>query len=432
MTQARNVTATFTPQYTLTVAKVGSGTVTSSPAGINCGSTCSEVVTSGSTVTLSATPATGFVFSGWSGGGCTGAGNCTVNVTANTTVTATFTQQFVLTVTKVGSGTVTSSPSGINCGASCNAPFNSGTSVTLTATPTGGYGFTGWSGTGINCPGTGTCTVSMTQARTVTASFAQLVTLTIGKDGDGAGTVTGGNMNCGNACTQSVLPGTMITLSATPSSANATLSTFTGFTGGNGCNTTADTCTVTVTGNMTITASFTLKPTIMFVTSKTYQGDFGGVDQADQICQGLAQDAQRPGTYRAYLSYSTSTTTHVSADERFANVSGWVLVNGEKVMQTSDQMWKGVLTAPSRTEKDEDVAQSQEVTVWTGTYYTGVWWGHECAPQGQFGPWTYLPGDGGVGVATATDNSVVYDRYRACDSAQRLYCLGVDRKARVQ
>src|SRR6266516_563785 len=74
-----------------------------------------------------------------------------------------------LTVTKLGSGsgTVTSSPSGIDCGATCTAAFSKGTMVTLTATPAADSAFTGWS----DCSGTGTCTVTMDQDRAVTATF---------------------------------------------------------------------------------------------------------------------------------------------------------------------------------------------------------------------------------------------------------------------
>ena len=78
---------------------------------------------------------------------------------------------YALSVSKTGtgSGTVTSSPSGINCGSTCSASFSSGTSVTLTAAPVSGSTFTGWSGEG--CSGTGTCSVSMTANRSVTAEF---------------------------------------------------------------------------------------------------------------------------------------------------------------------------------------------------------------------------------------------------------------------
>ena len=70
-----------------------------------------------------------------------------------------------------GSGTVTSSPSAINCPAVCSASFASGTSVTLTATPANGSSFAGWSGA---CSGAATCIVSMTASQSVTASFTAL------------------------------------------------------------------------------------------------------------------------------------------------------------------------------------------------------------------------------------------------------------------
>jgi hypothetical protein len=67
----------------------GSGAVTSSPAGINCGAICSMSYLSGTTVTLNATPAAGSTFIGW-GGACGGSGRCTVLANANSTITATF------------------------------------------------------------------------------------------------------------------------------------------------------------------------------------------------------------------------------------------------------------------------------------------------------------------------------------------------------
>ena len=86
----------FTPpsSFTLTVTKsgTGQGTVTSSGGSINCGLTCSvSGVTPGTISTLTATPAPGSTFAGWSGGGCSGTETCTVTLNANTTITATFT-----------------------------------------------------------------------------------------------------------------------------------------------------------------------------------------------------------------------------------------------------------------------------------------------------------------------------------------------------
>jgi hypothetical protein len=76
----------------------GSGTVTSSPAGISCGSTCVHGFNSGTVVTLTAAPAAGSRFGGWSGGGCSGSGSCAVTLTADTTVTATFNKVAVVVV----------------------------------------------------------------------------------------------------------------------------------------------------------------------------------------------------------------------------------------------------------------------------------------------------------------------------------------------
>ncbi len=81
---------------------------------------------------------------------------------------------YSLTLTKsgAGSGLVSSSPAGIDCGLVCSYPFSLSTSVTLTASPAAGSSFTGWSGSG--CSGTSTCTVTMLGARAVDAKFTKL------------------------------------------------------------------------------------------------------------------------------------------------------------------------------------------------------------------------------------------------------------------
>ena len=81
-------------EFVLTVrveARGATGTVSSSPAGIDkCGGQCSVSFTASSSVTLTATPATGSSFAGWSGGGCTGTGACVVTMNAAQSVTARF------------------------------------------------------------------------------------------------------------------------------------------------------------------------------------------------------------------------------------------------------------------------------------------------------------------------------------------------------
>jgi uncharacterized repeat protein (TIGR01451 family) len=167
-------TTTVNPvTHALTVAKAGagSGTVTSSPPGIDCGADCSESYPEGTMVTLTATPGANSTFAGWSGGGCTGTGTCVVTMDAAKSVTATFNLvQRTLSVSLAGTGTgsVTSSPAGINCPGDCSENYDHGTVVTLTAAPGTGSTFAGWSG---DCSGTGTCMVTMDAAKSVTATF---------------------------------------------------------------------------------------------------------------------------------------------------------------------------------------------------------------------------------------------------------------------
>ena len=212
MDAAKSATATFTlQQFTLSVGRdgIGSGTVTTAPAaGIDCGADCSEIYSYGTSVTLTAVPSPGSTFVGW-GGNCAGPGlACTLTMDGHKGVMANFQlQQFTLSVARSGngSGSVTTSPAaGIDCGADCSQVYNFGTLVTLSAPPTAGSTFTGWSGA---CTGTGSCVVTMDAAKSVTAAFAlQQFTLSVGRAGNGAGTVTtvlpATGIDCGADCSE--------------------------------------------------------------------------------------------------------------------------------------------------------------------------------------------------------------------------------------
>jgi PKD repeat protein len=159
--------------HSLTVSKTGSGSgeVYSSPNGIYCGDTCQASFGDVQAVTLTAFADPSSIFTGWSGD-CSGADSCQVTMDEAHSVTATFARKTSdLTVSKAGtgSGQVISSPAGIACGDSCQASFDAGTTVTLTASADAGSLFTGWSG---DCSGTGSCQVTFDQARSVTATFA--------------------------------------------------------------------------------------------------------------------------------------------------------------------------------------------------------------------------------------------------------------------
>jgi hypothetical protein len=158
---------------TLTIVKsgTGSGTVTSSPTGINCGSTCTYQFSSGSSVTLTATPDASSTFSGWLGGATGSGSTVTVTMNSNTVVEAIFNTLYTLTVVKQGNGdgTITSSPAGINCGSTCSYQFVSGSNVTLTATPNSVSSFNSWSG---DFSGNSTIfTITMNSNKTVYATF---------------------------------------------------------------------------------------------------------------------------------------------------------------------------------------------------------------------------------------------------------------------
>jgi hypothetical protein len=265
-----SVTATFTTQRTVTVNKAGSGTgtVTSNPAGISCGATCSAQYANGASVALSQVASAGSVFTGWSGS-CTGTGSCDLTLNADATVTATFQLLRTLTVSKSGAGTgsVSSSPAGITCGATCTADFADGTSVTLTQTADSGSVFTGWSGA---CTGTGACVVSMTAAKSVTATFGipAQPTLTVTKAGTGSGSVSSSpaGISCGATCSAQFAPGTQVTLTATPAGS----STFAGWSGG-GCSGTS-TCVVTLNSSTGVTATFNPPPDPTLTVSKNGSG----------------------------------------------------------------------------------------------------------------------------------------------------------------
>ncbi len=132
-------------------------------------------------------------------------------------------------------------------GNSATATHKTNDVVILTALPSPGSTFTGWSGGG--CTGTGTCTVTMDVAKTVTATFTRPdpPTLTVNLAGTGSGTVTPG--------TAAYPYSTLVTLTAVPNAG----SIFTGWSGE--CRNTGPVCTIMMSGNLTVTAHFLVENT---------------------------------------------------------------------------------------------------------------------------------------------------------------------------
>jgi uncharacterized repeat protein (TIGR02543 family) len=185
---AKNITANFALTYTVTtsVVPIGGGGVTGG-----------GIYTSGTTATLTATPAAGFVFTGWSGDAAGSANPLLVtSISANQTIIANFTPTYTVMVLAniAAGGTVTG-----------GGVYTSGTTATLTATPATGYAFIGWSG-----DATGTANplvVTVTSNSNVIAVFAPTYMVTTSAIPAAGGTVTVGGV---------YVLGDIATLTATP------------------------------------------------------------------------------------------------------------------------------------------------------------------------------------------------------------------------
>jgi len=273
------VTATFMLEpaapAALTVSGVGtgSGTVTSTPSGVSCAinagtasGTCAPSFPAGTAVTLLAAPNAGSAFAGWTGA-CSGTGDCSITLGEPKSVTAQFAAILPsIAVSGTGSGSVSSSPSGLACtiasgtpSGTCNAAFNSGTAVTLTATPAAGWTFAGWGG---DCTGTGTCQPNVTANRAVVANFARVtlaLKITGAGTGDGIVKAPAVGLNCVVAkgvgkdpdCTTLVAQDAAVTLTADPQGG----SVFAGWSG-DGCSGAALTCALTISQARNVVAQF--------------------------------------------------------------------------------------------------------------------------------------------------------------------------------
>jgi len=254
-----NVTADMTinanfiiGQHTLTMATAGTGSGTVTPGAGN------HIYNHGDVVPIEAVAATGSTFSGWTGSVADpGSATTTVTITAGMTVTANFTiDQHTLTMATggTGSGTVTPTAGGHT--------YNYGDVVDIEAVTTTGSTFSSWTGS-VAAPGSATTTVTITGDMTVTANFTiNQHTLTMATGGTGSGTVTptvgGHTYNYGDVVDIEAVAAT-----------GSTFSTWIGSVAVPGSATTS----VTITGDMTVTANFTINQhTLTMATAGTGSG----------------------------------------------------------------------------------------------------------------------------------------------------------------
>jgi hypothetical protein len=180
MDASKNVVAVFGNAditRTLTVETTGAGSIASDLGTILCRSdsgTCSHNYANNTEVVLTATPDADKTFNGW-GGDCSSFGmaeTCTLTLDSNKNVSAQFesdTQQYQLTVTKTGNGTVTGN--GIDCGSTCQVMIDENKPVNLTHSAAPGYAFVRWE---TDCTGTENCSFNMDSNKNVKAVFEEV------------------------------------------------------------------------------------------------------------------------------------------------------------------------------------------------------------------------------------------------------------------
>ena len=327
MTEQMDVTATFsTIQHFVTVTVNGNGDVISDVGGIDCPEVdCAATFDQGSTVTLTATPDADHEFDGWSGANaadCVSATPdvCALTIDAAKAVTAAFsTIEWDLDVTVFGNGEVSSDVGGINCpndddAGDCSDTYDQSTVVTLTADPDTNWEFDGWSGAGAeDCANASNpvCAVTMDEDEEITATFT-LVNRTLTVTVNGPGTVADDQVQiaCGFDCDGAYPHGTEVTLTATPG-LNAQFDGWSGADSEDCVSATPDVCTLTMTEDKAVTATFSLVDrTLTVAISGTGSGSV--TDDDDQIdCEGDCTGTYPHGTV------VTLTATPADANSEF-------------------------------------------------------------------------------------------------------------------
>jgi uncharacterized repeat protein (TIGR02543 family) len=250
-TQTVTVTQAGIPTYTigLSVSPVSSGTTSG-------GGTYNE----GSLVTVTATPNAGYAFVDWTDGASQVSTNTSYNFTAsaNRTLVANFVATYTIAVSAspAGSGTVTG-----------GGTYNSGTSVTVTATPNAGYAFVDWTDGASQVSTNTSYNFTASANRTLVANFIGIYTVSTSSSPAIGGSTTGsGTYNTG----------TSVTVSATPASGYQ----FVNWTDGATPVSTNATYTFTISANRNLTANFSV---ITFTVATSSSPAAGGTTSGSGI-----------------------------------------------------------------------------------------------------------------------------------------------------
>jgi hypothetical protein len=158
-------------------------------------------------------------------------------------------------------------------------------------------------------------------------------------------------------------------------------------------------------------------PKRVFVTSELTNGAFG---DGDAICNRLAANAARPGTFKAWLGVGD-----VSALSRLAWIGGYALVDGTLVARSRRRLLEGPLLAPIALTETGARADPKNLRVWTNTTITGAIArpGYDCQRFQRT-----LPDDGGPaaspgGLASEVDGRWTNSAAISCSDEAHLYCF---------
>jgi hypothetical protein len=163
----------------------------------------------------------------------------------------------------------------------------------------------------------------------------------------------------------------------------------------------------------TNTRNCTINPKYAFTSSTTHNGNFAGLAGADSYCTTLASNAGLPGTYKAWLSSSTTSV----ASRMTQHTGAYVMPGGTKVADNWTDLTDGTLDATiTRTESGASVPGSEP---WTGSYAGGTASPNTCLN------WTSSSGTdlGGNGQSSVTNGLWSSEGSNPCSTLARVYCF---------